>query len=175
MKSWNKNRLVTIGKIAKPKGVGSQLRVLPLTYDPKRFLDLSYILIEKDGKLTKKTIENTELSGKYIYLECKEIKSNEECRLYTGCEIRIPESESPEPPEGSYYHYQIIGLEVYTDAGRYLGKVNNILETGSNDVYSVVDNDREVLIPAIEDVIMEIDIKGNRIVIHPVKGLLSDI
>ncbi len=151
------------------------MRVLPLTYDPNRFADLDTIYIDKDGELLKKVIEKAELSGKYINLQIQGIDSYEDRSLYTGCEVKIHLSQSPEPPEGTYYHYQILGLGVFTDKGRYIGKVKNILVTGSNDVYAVTDGEREVLIPAIEEVIKEINLKEERIIIRPVAGLLDDV
>ena len=175
MKSSNKYRLVTIGIVAKPKGVGSHLRVLPLTFDPSRFLDLDSIFIEKEGALHERVIENVEIKGKYVFLKIEGIETMDECRNFVGSEVKINESYSPPLPEGEYYHYQIIGLEVFTDSGHYLGKVTDILETGSNDVYSVVDGKREVLIPAIAEVIEEINLNKNRIIIHAIEGLLNDI
>ncbi|MEE9523857.1 MAG: ribosome maturation factor RimM [Thermodesulfovibrionales bacterium] len=175
MKSSNKYRLVTIGIVAKPKGVGFRLRVLPLTFDPARFLDLDSIFIEKEGTLHEKAIENVEIKGKYVFLKVDGIETMDECRNFVGSEVMINESDSPPLPEGEYYHYQIIGLEVFTDSGQYLGKVTDILETGSNDVYSVADGKREVLIPVIAEVIEKIDLNENRIIVHPIEGLLNDI
>lgn len=151
------------------------MRVLPLTYDPNRFTALDTIFIEKDGKLVKKVIEKAETSGKYVYLRIKGVDSRDDIALYTGCEIKIYASQSPKPPDGTYYHYQILGLRVFTDTGEYIGKVRDIIETGSNDVYAVVDKEKERLIPAIEGVIKEINLKEERIIIHPITGLLSDI
>jgi 16S rRNA processing protein RimM len=175
LKSSNKYRLVTIGIVAKPKGVESRLRILPLTFDPARFLDLDSIFIEKEGTLHEKVIESAEVKGKHVFLKIKGMKTMDECSNFVGSEVRISESDSPPLPEGEYYHYQIIGLEVFTDSGHYLGKVTDILETGSNDVYSVTDSKREVLIPAIAEVIEEIDLDQNRIIVHPIEGLLNDI
>jgi 16S rRNA processing protein RimM len=68
-------------------------------------------------------------------------------------------------PEGVYYHYQIIGLGVYTVDGDYLGKIMSIFETGSNDVYVVRGEDKEYLIPAIKDVIKEIDLEAKKMIV----------
>ena len=107
MKSSNKYRLVTIGIVAKPKGVGFRLRVLPLTFDPARFLDLDSIFIEKEGTLHEKAIENVEIKGKYVFLKVDGIETMDECRNFVGGEVMINESDSPPLPEGEYYHYQI--------------------------------------------------------------------
>jgi 16S rRNA processing protein RimM len=175
LKSSNKYRLVTIGIVAKSKGVGSRLRILPLTFDPSRFLDLESIFIEKEGSLHEKGIESAEVKGKYVFLKIKGMNTAEECSEYIGNEVKIHESDCPALPDGEYYHFQIIGLEVFTDSGHYLGTVTDIIETGSNDVYTVTHGTKEILIPAIADVIEEIDLDGNRITIHPIEGLLNDV
>ena len=175
MKSSNKNKLITIGRIKQIKGVGSKLGVLPLTYDPERFRLLKEIYLEKDGEYHRKRIEHIEISGNTVTLALSGIDSHEEAQSFAGCEIMIPRAESPPPPDGTYYHYQIIGLEVFTESGNYLGRVRNILETGSNDVYSVIHENREILIPAIEEVVQRIDLETDRIIIRPVKGLLDEV
>jgi len=85
----------------------------------------------------------------------------------------VPEEESPPLPEDVYYYYQIIGLKVFTVDGVYIGGVSDIIETGSNDVYVVRDEEKEYLIPAIRDVIKDIDIGNRRIIISPEAGLLE--
>jgi 16S rRNA processing protein RimM len=175
LKSSNKYRLVTIGIVAKPKGVGSRLRILPLTFDPARYLDLESIFIEKEGSLHEKVIESAEMKGRHVFLNIKGITTVKECNEFVGNEVKIHESQCPALPDGEYYHYQIIGLEVFTDSGLYLGTVTDIIETGSNDVYSVTHETKEILIPAIADVIEEIDLDRNRITIHPIEGLLNDV
>lgn len=78
-------------------------------------------------------------------------------------------------PEGSYYYWQIMGLEVYTEAGARLGVVKHIIETGANDVYVLQNDDgQEILIPAIEEVIRQVDLESERITIHLLPGLIPD-
>ncbi|MDZ4230270.1 MAG: ribosome maturation factor RimM, partial [Dehalococcoidales bacterium] len=76
-------------------------------------------------------------------------------------------------PEGEYYHFQVIGLEVRTTGGELLGKIIDILSTPGNDNYVVSANNEEILIPAIEDVVQSINIEGNYLVIEPIEGLLN--
>ena len=81
-----------------------------------------------------------------------------------GAEVSIPESQVPPAPEGTYYHYQLIGLAVVDLDGRQIGTLSGIMETGANDVYVVSDSSgNEILVPAVRDVIKEIDI-SNKIV-----------
>ncbi|MBI5379769.1 MAG: 16S rRNA processing protein RimM, partial [Nitrospirae bacterium] len=101
-------------------------------------------------------------------------ETSEAARSLVGGVIQIPDSEIPPLPEGQFYHFELLGLKVYTVEGAYLGEVTEIFPTGSNDVYVVRDGPRETLIPAIRNVIRVIDLRGKRMVIHPLPGLLGD-
>ena len=92
-----------------------------------------------------------------------------------GKELFLPEDMLPQLEEGEYYHYQLIGLEVETTDGASLGVLRKVIPTGSNDVYVVVKDDREVLIPAIEDVIRRIDLKTGRMQVTLPEGLIDDL
>lgn len=166
-------RLVTIGKVAKAREADGSLRVIPLTHDPERFTLLRTVYFDLDGDMVRAEIEFVRVQSRYVVLKVREWDSPEKSAGLAGCEIKIPSSESPALPEGVYYHYQILGLEVYTESGNFIGKVGGIIETGSNDVYSVVDDSHETLIPAIADVIVSIDLQRNRIIIREIEGLLS--
>ena len=90
-----------------------------------------------------------------------------------GSELCLKRSQLPEPAEDEYYWRDLIGLIVFTDQGQELGKLVDIFETGSSDIYVVRGDEREYLIPAIADVISLVDISGNRMVITPLDGLLD--
>jgi 16S rRNA processing protein RimM len=168
-------RLITIGTVLRTKGIDGVLRVQPLTFDPQRFHSLREVYFEKNGALTEGVIEDVTVSPGCVFLKIEGIERPEETATYAGSEIKIPESESPRLPEGMYYHYQIIGLDVYTTRGIFVGKVKQIIETGSNDVYSVVERGKETLVPAIAEVIEEINLEENRITIKEIEGLLDAV
>lgn len=149
------------------------LKILPLTFDPERFLALRELFFDLKGSLVKEAVEDVHVESGYVFLRVTGYGTPEKAASLAGSEIKIPESLSPDLPEGVFYHYQIIGLEVYTATGVFLGKVREIIETGSNDVYSVVDREREILVPAITEVIETIDLENRRIIIREMEGLLS--
>jgi 16S rRNA processing protein RimM len=91
-----------------------------------------------------------------------------------GCTLYIDKRDLPQLDEGEYYWHELIGMEVRTDTGKPLGTLEKILDTGSNDVYVVRKGEQEVLIPAIREVIREVDVAGSRMVIHPIEGLLDE-
>ena len=89
-----------------------------------------------------------------------------------GAELFIPQTELPELDEDTYYWFELIGIEVYTTQGDYLGRITSIFPTGSNDVYVVKDNKQEMLIPALESVVLDIDLDLKRMRVDLPEGLI---
>ncbi len=169
---------ITIGRILGPHGLRGDVKILPLTYSIKRFLEIERVFLDMPGKMRLLHIQTVLFHGERVVLRFREITGREEASLLRGKEILIPVEESPPPAEGEYYHYQIIGLEVFTEEGTPVGKVTGIIETGGNDVYVVkpardLARDKEILIPAISDVIEDIDLGEGKMVIKLMEGLLE--
>ncbi len=159
--------LVVVGRIIKEWGLKGDLLVMPLTFDPKRFYSLHEVFIQLEDIVELKKIREARLYKGNLLLRFDGCETPEHARKYRGALIKIDKSESPKLPEGIYYHYQIIGLDVYNTSGDYLGEVREIIETASNDVYVVKSDDEEYLIPAIKDFIAEIDIESKKMIVTP--------
>lgn len=104
-------------------------------------------------------------------LKLRGIDTREDAEGLAGVELEVPTEDVPPLPDGSYYHFQILDMEVWTSAGELLGIVVDILITGSNDVYVVRGGDREILVPALEDVVLEVDVEGGRLTVDLPEGL----
>ncbi len=157
--------MIIIGKIIKEWGIKGEVLAYPFTFDPERFYKLKNIFIEKDNIVECKEILQVRMQKNRILLKIKDLDTPEDAKKYRGALIKIKRSESPELPKNTYYHYDIIGMNVYTINGEYLGKIDSIIETTSNDVYVVKKNRKEYLIPAIKDVIKDIDISSKKMVV----------
>ena len=101
----------------------------------------------------------------------KGIVNRDQAKTLLGAELFIPQSELPELDEDTYYWYDLIGIEVVTITGEFLGRIESIIETGSNDVYVVKRHEKEVLIPALESVVLEIDLAQKRMQVDLPEGL----
>lgn len=101
----------------------------------------------------------------------KGITNRDQAKNLIGAELFIPQSKLPELDEDTYYWFDLIGIEVYTKTEEFLGRIESILETGSNDVYVVKKHEKEVLIPALESVILEIDLEHKRMQVDLPEGL----
>ena len=177
--------LITIGKVLKEWALKGEILVLPLTFDPKRFFNLQTVAIHfeslhESGKGSSrvknspghekpnpewKRLKSVKFHNDLILLGLENCDTPEEAKKYRGALIKISRTESPELPEGLYYHYQITGLSVYTVDGDFLGKIVEIMETSSNDIYVVKGDSREYLVPAIKDVVKDIDLKSRKMTV----------
>lgn len=162
-----------IGQIVNTNGLKGNLKVKPLTDEITRFEDLENVYIQKNNKLTEFKIQDVKYSKNMVLLKLEGIDNIEEAEKYRNCYLKINRKDAVELDEDSYFIVDIIGCEVYTDGQELLGKVIDVFPTGSNDVYTVKGiNNNEILIPAIEDVIKDVDIKNKKIIIHLMEGLI---
>jgi 16S rRNA processing protein RimM len=154
---------VAVGRIGAPWGVRGDVKVRPLTDFPERFRPGASLWV--GGR--RYEVRRSRWSGGLVYLGLSDIDSREAAGEMRGALLEVPEGDLTPLPEGQYYRFQIIGLEVYTPQGSCLGRVAEILSTGSNDVYVVRGGPRELLVPALEDVVQEVDLERGRLVVEP--------
>lgn len=155
-------------RILGPWGRRGHLRIASLSDLPDRFAPGARFLIG-DGAYVS---EGSWRQGKALLLKLRGVDDRRAADDLRGALLETPEGEAPPLPEGAYYQHQILGLSVRTAAGRDLGTLVDIIETGSNDVYVVRGPDGESLIPAIPDIVREVDVPGGAITIEEMPGLL---
>ncbi|MBE7032079.1 MAG: 16S rRNA processing protein RimM [Ruminococcaceae bacterium] len=162
--------LLEIGQIVNTHGLRGDVKVMPWCDDPEIFHELAYVLI--DGEEFE--IQKSSLHKNAVLLKLKGIDHINNAELYRNKVLKIPREELGELPEGTYYICDLLGCSVETVDGRNLGKICDIIKTGSNDVYVVEDiTKKQVLIPVIDEVIKSVSIDEKRIVIEPLKGLID--
>jgi 16S rRNA processing protein RimM len=162
------NDFLTVGRILAPWGLKGDLKSEIHTDFPQRFAPDSKVYI--DG--VAMTIERSRPSKGNVILKLDGVDSVEQVEALKGKYLQIPQNESMPLQDDEYYQFQIIGLEVSTTNGRLLGVIDQILPTGSNDVYIVKGQDGEFLIPAMDDVVKQIDLDKGTMTIEEIKGLL---
>ena len=160
---------ITIGQILAPWGIKGKLKVAVVTDFPERFTPRSKVHINRQPL----TIDSAEWRKGKVIIKLNTIDSVEEAQKLRGQPVEIPHSQLYSLPEGQYYHFQLIGLEVWTTRGELLGNITEILTAESNDNYVVSGATGEILIPAIDDVVKSIDLSKGHMVIEPIEGLLS--
>ncbi len=162
---------IKVGKIVNTHGVKGCVKCVPLTDDAERFEELEYVYTEKDN--VKRKIEDVWFRKGIVYIMLENINDMNTAESFKDTFISILEDQLRELPEDSYYIFDLEGMEVYSAEGEYLGKINVVYQTGANDVYEVVNKNKSFLIPAVKDVVKEVNIENNRMVINVIEGLLE--
>ena len=153
----------------KPWGFRGELKIQILTDFPERFASLQTVFIGEDAK--RFSVERARLHGNAALLKLKGVETPEEVDRLRNQLVQVPTEEAVPLPEGKLYLYQLIGLQVKTTQGEPLGQVEDVLDTGANDVYVVRNETREVLIPAIPSVVKEIDLNHGDMIVELLPGL----
>lgn len=160
---------LVIGRILSPHGVEGEVQVEVLTDFPERFSRLKTVYLGEER--SPAVLEGHRMHGRKILLKFAQFDDRDQADQLRGELIYVPVEEAIPLGEDEYYLYEIVGLEVWTTEGEYLGRVQEVLHTGSNDVYVVREADEETLIPAISDVVLKIDVDEGRIEVRLAKGL----
>ena len=164
--------LFEIGEIVKTRGLHGCLKVLSYMEAKDFSPDLDFVYIEKYPEQRRRfSLRKIDVSGSAFFLELQDVNNPEAAQALIGGKVLIPKDLMAELPEGEYYWRDIIGLEVYTEAGEHLGKIESIFPTGSNDVYVCRSDKKETLLPAIADVIKKIDLDKRIMTVQLQKGL----
>ena len=160
---------VVVGRVIRSHGLDGSLRIQPYSDNPDRFQTGSLLTLAGQSR----AVESCRLlPDGYAILRLDGHHDTAAARKFTGEWLYAAIDPEPELPPGEYYHYQLVGLQVATDQGENLGQVQEVLVTGSNDVYVVKSElGSELLLPAISQVVKEIDLASGRISVHLLDGL----
>lgn len=161
-----------IGQIVNTFGINGMVKVKPFTDDIKRFDNLQKIYVETNKIKKQYEIEEVKYHKDMVLIKFKGIDKPEDAEALRNSYLKINRKDEPELKEGTYYIVDLIGLDVYSDEGKELGKLDDIYNYGSSDIYVIKDElGKQLLLPAISDVIKEINLGEKKIVVHILEGL----
>ncbi len=164
---------LVVGKLRHSHGLHGEILMEVITDFPERIRHGKTLLIGESHQPMKVT--GRRVHGGNLLLAFDGIETPEEAGGLRNQWVYVPANDRPPLEEGEYYHHQLIGLQVISEDGLELGKINSILETGANDVYMVrSESGKEVLLPAIQSVILTIDLEKGQMLVHLLPGLLPD-
>ncbi len=169
-------RYLSVGRVLRPHGVRGELRVEIITDYPERLTQHAYFYLahpDSPDVTRRYPVEGLRFHTQVLLLKldgCDDRNAADELR---GMLVQIPVEEAVPLEEGEYYLFQLVGVRVETESGEWLGQVVDVIETGANDVYVVRGPQGEVLLPAIDDVILDLDLESKRMVVHLIPGLLT--
>ncbi|HHU69759.1 MAG TPA: 16S rRNA processing protein RimM [Thermoanaerobacterales bacterium] len=161
-----------IGKTISAHGNKGEVKVMPLTDDITRFKRLNYVYLDIRNELKPFKIENVWYHKNNVIIKFAGIDSIEDAENIKDFYLKIKREDAIELPPGHFFIFELIGCQVFTIDGYYLGKVNDVMKTGSNDVYVVENENKQIYIPAIKDVVKEVDVKNKLVKIKLIEGLI---
>ncbi|WP_042144875.1 ribosome maturation factor RimM [Paucisalibacillus sp. EB02] len=170
-----KEKMFTVGKIINTHGIRGDVKVLRVSDFEERFdLGNTLYLVTADKVVTELIIDGHRIHKGFDLVHFKGLNNINDVEHFKGSSLKIPESQLSELGENEYYYHEIIGCEVFTSDGNSLGLVKEILSPGANDVWVVKPSKgKDILVPYIEDVVIDINVEGKRIIIEPMEGLLE--
>ena len=167
-----------LGQVQRPHGVRGELRIEIMTAYPDRIVPGMEVYMGTDPQDTNSAviykITNVRSHQHLLILRLEGVDDRESADLLRKHYVMVTLEDAVPLEEGEYYLYQVIGLRVRTEDGEDLGQVAEVIETGANDVYVINGPRGEILLPAIDECVREVDIEGGSITVHLLDGLLND-
>ena len=162
-----------IGQIINTFGIKGEVKVFPLTDDIKRFDDLETVYVKNKKESQLYNIESIKYHKNFVLIKFKGINTVEQAEILRNSYLEVDREQAIPLNEGEYFIADLIGLEVYSDEGKLIGKVDDIYNTGANDIYVVKDElGKQILLPGIKEVIKNVDLDGEKITVHLIPGLI---
>lgn len=169
--------LFQVGSITQTHGIRGEVKVFPLTDDISRFKNMKNLLLDggREGYITLE-VENARPQKNLVILKFKGIDNINDIERFKGKGLYVTKENRVKLKKDEYFIADLIGCDVYVDedSDNKFGEITDVLQTGANDVYEIKLNDgRTVLVPAIKDCILNVDIEGRRVDMHLLKGLID--
>jgi 16S rRNA processing protein RimM len=162
-----------VGIVLKPQGIKGEIKVQPLAPRPERFFDLETVYI-KLKELQTFTIASVSIRQGFVFLKLHEVNSRNDAEQLRDKNILVSNDHIIDLDPDEYFIHDLVGCKVYAESGQRIGEVIDVMQNTSNDIYVVTgESKQEYLIPAIKDVIKQVDIKEKQIIIHVLDGLLE--
>ena len=166
--------MLRVGVITSPHGIKGEVKVFPTTDDAKRFKELKKVILDTGKEYIPMEIEHVKFFKNMVILKFKGYDNINEIEKYKSRDLLITRDQAVDLAPDEYFITDLIGLTVVSDQGAELGTLKDVLETGANDVYVVAMKDgKELMLPAIGDCILNVDLEQGRMEVHVLEGLMD--
>ena len=166
-------QLLQVGVITQTHGVRREVKVFPTTDDAARFKKLKHVMLDTGKETLPLEIESVKFFKQFVILKFKGFDNINDIERYKRCPLLIERENAVPLEEGEYFIADMIGMKVITDEGENFGILKDVMETGANDVYVIEHpSEGEVLVPAIKECILDVDIENRQMKIHVMNGLI---
>ena len=166
-------KYLEIGQIVNTFGIKGMVKIKPFTDDINRFDRLKKVYISNKNGKKEYQIQEVKYHKNMVLMKLEGIDTPEQADLLRQSYLLVDRADEEPLEEGVYYIVDLLGLEVYTDENKLLGKVKDIFNTGSNDIYVIKDEmGKQILLPGIPEVLKNVDLEKGRITVHLIPGLI---
>ena len=170
----NMEQFLRVGVISSTHGIRGEVKVYPTTDDPERFLDLDEVILDTGREHKILEIEGVKFFKNQVILKFKGYDNINVIEKYLKKDLLVDREHAVELGENENFIADLIDMEVVTDEGKVLGTLTDVIETGANDVYAVkTPEGKEILLPAIRDCILDVNVDEKRMTVHVMEGLLD--
>ena len=165
-------QFLQVGVISSTHGIRGEVKVFPTTDDPVRFKKLKNVLLDTGREQLELEVQSVKFFKQFVIVKFKSIDNINDIEMYKGKSLLIPREDAVALGKDEYYIADLFGMEVFTEEGRF-GVLKDVMETGANEVYIIASDEHgEVLVPAIRQCILDVDIKEKKMKIHLMEGLI---
>ncbi len=166
--------LLRVGVIANTHGIRGEVKVFPTTDEKERFKDLKKVILDMGKEQKVLEIQSVRFFKNLVILKFKEIDNINDIEMYKGKDLLVTREDAVPLEEGEYFIADLLDLDVYSDEDEKIGVLYDVMQTGANDVYVVkTEEGKEILLPAIDECILDIDLEESRMTVHIMEGLLD--
>ena len=170
----NMEQFLRVGVISSTHGIRGEVKVYPTTDDPERFLELDEVILDTGREHKILEIEGVKFFKNQVILKFKGYDNINDIEKYLKKDLLVDREHAVELGENENFIADLIDMEVVTDEGKVLGTLTDVIETGANDVYAVkTPEGKEILLPAIRDCILDVNVDEKRMTVHVMEGLLD--
>ena len=170
----NMEQFLRVGVISSTHGIRGEVKVYPTPDDPERFLDLDEVILDTGREHKILEIEGVKFFKNQVILKFKGYDNINDIEKYLKKDLLVDREHAVELGENENFIADLIDMEVVTDEGKVLGTLTDVIETGANDVYAVkTPEGKEILLPAIRDCILDVNVDEKRMTVHVMEGLLD--
>lgn len=163
-----------VGEIANTHGLRGEVKVYPTTDDVKRFKKLKTCTLDTGREEIELHVESCKFFKQFAILKFKEFNNINEVEIYKRCGLYVNREQAVKLEKDEYYIADLIGITVYNEDDTVLGILKDVIETGANDVYLIkMENGKELMVPALKECILEVNVEESRMKVHLLEGLLD--
>ena len=165
-------QFLQVGVISSTHGIRGEVKVFPTTDDPVRFKKLKNVLLDTGREQLELEVQSVKFFKQFVIVKFKSIDNINDIEMYKGKSLLVPREDAVRLEKDEYYIADLLGMDVFTEDGHF-GVLKDVMETGANEVYIIgSDAHGEVLVPAIRQCILDVDVEERKMVIRLMDGLI---